>query len=142
MKTLRRLIRYHQKKIDEQRLFMAQVAEKENQLQKELDQIALTLQSESHFSSRNNALLLVYGHTAYIQGLQSQKKKVERYLKEVSLRLEQENEKIRTQFSELKKYEILYEGEQASRQKAMDQKEQNMQDDLNLMRMHSKKRVM
>ena len=136
MKTLDRLIRYQKKKMDEQRLFVAQVTERVERLQAEIGQLDQNLKREGDLAMETIEGALTF--PPYARGVSLRKKKVQRYLKEVQIQLEQEQKKLYVQFEELKRYEIIHEATIKAEQGSLEKKHQNTQDEINMSRYYER----
>ncbi|MGI4850376.1 MAG: hypothetical protein ACRYGR_00295 [Janthinobacterium lividum] len=131
-----RLIKFQKKKIDEQRLFVGQVMERVERLQAEIIQLNNTLQQEQELASHTLEGTMMF--PTYAKGVNLRKSKVRRYLQEVETQLAQEQEKLRLQFAELKKFEILYDSKLEQERQEREKKMISAQDDMNMIRHYRK----
>lgn len=136
MNSLMRLIKFQKKKIDEQRLFVGQVMERVERLQAEIIQLNNTLQQEQELASHTLEGTMMF--PTYAKGVNLRKSKVRRYLQEVETQLAQEQEKLRLQFAELKKFEILYDSKLEQERQEREKKMISAQDDMNMIRHYRK----
>lgn len=136
MNSLMRLIKFQKKKIDEQRLFVVQVRERLERLQAEIVDINNTLGYEQELASHTLEGTMMF--PTYAKGVNLRKAKVKRYLQEVQTQLAQEQEKLQLQFSELKKFEILFESKREHERLVKERKFIIDQDDMNIIRHYRK----
>ena len=136
MNSLMRLIKFQKKKIDEQRLFVSQVMERIERLQAEIVQLNNTLQYEQELASHTLEGTMMF--PTYAKGVHLRKSKVRRYLQEVEAQLAQEQEKLRLQFAELKKFEILHASKVEQERQEREKKIISVQDDMNMIRHYRK----
>ena len=136
MNSLMRLIKFQKKKIDEQRLFVGQVIERIERLEEEIVQLNKTLEYEQELASHSLEGTMMF--PTYAKGVNLRKAKVLRYLQEVQTQLAQEQEKLQIQFTELKKFEILYETKREEERREREKKQVNAQDDMNMIRHYRK----
>lgn len=104
--TLERLIRLHKAKVNEKRLFIAQIEARLQKLQKEIQGYYDTLAHESSLRDQSLAAQVMYPD--YERGVHYKILRAKRYRQEVELQAEKEKEKLSESFAELKILEITH----------------------------------
>ncbi len=104
LKTLERLIRLHKTRIDEKRLFIAQIEDRLQRLQGEIQRYYDELAHESNL--RDASLTAQVMYPDYERGIHYKILRAKRYQQEVEIQLEKEMQKLSEAYAELKVLEI------------------------------------
>lgn len=112
MKTLERLIRLHKTRVDEKRLFIAQIEDRLQRLQTEIQEYYDELSREG--ALRDGSLTAQLMYPDYERGIHYKILRAKRYYQEVEIQLEKERQKLSEAYAELKVLEI-------TRQKRIDE---------------------
>ena len=127
MMDLKRLKRLHQQKIDEQKQSMASSIKRVNQLESEKSMMEQSVKDEKRAADASLEGAFSYAH--YIEGMRERLDKIDRFLKEAYQKLEEEREKLRLLYADLKTLEITEAKHLALEKKKRETREQNELDD-------------